>query len=111
VKQVRRERPVYPRVFCCIPGCKRSTTRIAPPCESVICGSCWRRAPKHLRDYYSRFSRRLTIARKRNSDRVALLEHVVDQAFRRVWKALLEQPLGDDIPTLMREQLRKDGLL
>jgi hypothetical protein len=77
----------------------------------MICRRCWRRAPKALRDNFSRFERRLTIARKRGSDLIALLEHVRDIAFRRVHASLIDKPADNDMPALLREQLRKDGLL
>jgi hypothetical protein len=106
----KKRRADYPRVYCCIPGCKASTTRIAPPCESMICYKCWKRAPKRLRDFYSKMRSRLTRAQNRNSPDVARFDHLVDVAFRRVWDSLLEEPVDGEMPETLVEDLRKVGL-
>lgn len=106
-----KRRADYPPVSCCIPGCKATTTRIPPPCESMICRKCWRRAPKRHRDFYARVRGRLTRAEKRMSPDVPRFENLVDYAFRRVWQSLIEEPAGDQMPATLLEELRKIALI
>ena len=42
------KRPSFPRINCCIKGCKRGTTTVEPGIR-IICCKCWRRAPKETR--------------------------------------------------------------
>jgi len=110
MKVRKKRRADYPRIPCCIPGCKSSTTTIPPPCESMICRKCWRRAPKRHRDWYARMSSRLTRAKNRNSPDVDRFEKLTDWAFRKVWQSLLESPVDGEMPETLVEELRKIGL-
>lgn len=109
-KLAKQGRPRHPRINCCIPGCKRGTTTFEPG-TIMICGKCWRKAPKAMRQRWTKFRRRETLARKRDhphADRWGFLAHDI---FERI-RALLEgEAPPDEMPPLMAEQLRKDGLL
>ena len=112
----KARRASHPRVNCCITGCKRGTTRLEPNANGEpvewICGEHWRQVPKSWRTRMSLFGRRYRSARRKGD---------VEQMHRcaRLWwqrfdkaKALFDQdPPSDEIPPLMAEQLRKDGLL
>lgn len=108
----RAKRPSYPRINCCVTGCQRGTTKFAPGCR-VICGQCWRRAPKAMRHQANvwaararRFEQRGDVER---ADVASLWAH---RAFENIRKLLS----GEGEPTtamdpLMAEELRKVGLL
>lgn len=44
------------RIACCVPFCRRTAKREA--FTEIICGKCWRKAPKARRQVYSRLLRR-----------------------------------------------------
>jgi hypothetical protein len=77
----------------------------------MICRKCWRRAPKTHRDFYSRIQRRLTVAKKRNSPDVDRFERLREYAFRQVERSLVNEHAGEDLPPLLREELRKLALV
>lgn len=106
------KRPSYPRINCCIAGCKRGSTKFEPGTR-IICGKCWRRAPKENRAA-------VTLWQKRGRQFVARGEEMqADLAFRRAHihferiRALLSDE-GEPSPGLhpvMAEELRKAGLI
>ena len=102
----------HPRINCSVPGCNRGTTAFEPGTD-MICGPCWRRAPLALRRRFGNLSRRAKAAERRDDARTAWRAW---RLHRRTWErilALLTAPPSDsdDIPPLVAEQLRKDGIL
>lgn len=106
-------RPSYPRINCCVKGCTRGTTTVEPGVR-IICGKCWRRAPKALRDRASRWQRRARrFDRDGQWDRAELCARRADIAFESIRAMLSGDHAGevsDQIPPLMVEELRKAGL-
>jgi len=106
------ERPSYPRINCCIKGCKRGTTKFAPG-YTIICGKCWRRAPKETRASVTRWQKRgRQFAAKGDDEGAAIAFRRADRFFDRI-RALLSDE-GEATPGLhpvMAEELRKAGLL
>ena len=106
-------RPSYPRINCCVKGCTRGTTTVEPGVR-IICGKCWRRAPKALRDRTSRWQRRARrFERDGQWDRADLCARRAQIQFETI-RAMLSGDLATDdeetIPPLMAEELRKAGL-
>ncbi len=101
----------HPRINCSVPGCKRGTTTFEPG-TTMICGKCWRRAPKDMRRRYSVAMRLYRRCEKRGDPRAEHWARVVDLRWNEVLE-LLRAPdavAGDEIPPLMAEELRKAGL-
>lgn len=106
------QRPSYPRINCCVPGCNRGTTRVEPG-WTIICGKCWRRAPQDMRKLASSWRARANRFEKRGDlPRAEIAARWAHRAFENIRKLLsdeAEQPSGMD--PLMAEDLRKAGLL
>lgn len=106
------QRPSYPRINCCVPGCNRGTTRVEPG-WMIICGKCWRRAPKDMRTLASTWRGRANRFKKKGDvERAEVAGRWADRAFENIRKLLCgetEQPSG--MNPLMAEELRKAGLL
>ena len=104
--------PAYPRINCCIAGCKRGTTRYPGDVE-IICGKCFRKVPQAWRKRLALYRRKINAAEHRGD------EQAYDKArwlFERRWdaiKKLLSNPTPDDtgLPPTMTEELRREGLL
>lgn len=102
-------RPSYPRIGCSVKRCHRGTSRL-PPGNVYICPNHWRQVPKS-------WKRRLSLFRRRAG--AASTDEQYDRAarawwatFRRIVKLFDEDHVqGDQMPAIMKEQLRKDGLL
>lgn len=102
----------HPRINCCIRGCKRGTTKFAPG-TTVICGKCWRRAPKETRASVTRWQKRGRQFNARGDyDRAEIAFRRADTFFDRIRK-LLDGEAGpsEGIDPLVAEELRKIGLL
>lgn len=103
---------IHPRINCCVKGCKRGTTKY-PPNFTVICGKCWRRAPKETRASVTRWQKRgRQFAARGDDERAALAFRRADIFFDRI-RALLD---GDTEPVegmdpLLAEELRRLALL
>lgn len=112
MKQMRRQRPHHPRIECSVPGCERGSTYFEPGTR-FICGRCWRRAPQDIRVSYTRWRRKFTAAERRGDERaINAYGFQVGRAWERVLRLLTaEAETGTEVPALMAEQLRKDGLL
>lgn len=103
----------HPRINCCITGCKRGTTQFEPGCL-VICGKCWRKAPKPLRTRYTDCHRMARKYRRRlDEEKASVFEHRA----HRVWCSIRDVLEGRDteaaptgLPPLMAEELRSIGL-
>lgn len=106
------KRPSYPRINCCIAGCKRGTTTCEPGIR-IICGKCWRRAPKDMRKLASQWRARANhFERKGDHERAEIAGRWANRGFENIRKLLngeSEQPSGID--PLMAEELRKAGLI
>ena len=104
----------HPRINCCIDGCKRGTTRVEPGCL-IICGKCWRKAPKELREKRTACLRLARRYQARNDFREA---NVFELRADRIWSMIRDLLNGDEpeaapgpgLPPLMAEELRKLGL-
>lgn len=104
------ERPTYPRINCCIPGCKRGTTT-HPPGRSIICGKCWRKAPKAMRDQYSRWRRKGDRLEKKGDPRAEIAFVRMARTFWAIRRVLVDPPPPYEMSPLMAEELRAAGLL
>lgn len=106
------KRPSFPRINCCIAGCKRGTTKVEPGVR-IICGVCWRRAPKDMRSLASKWHARANrFERKGDFERAEIAGRWAHRAFENIRKLLsgeTEQAPGMD--PLMAEELRKAGLI
>ena len=105
-------RPRYPRINCSVPGCKRGTTTCEPPAR-IICGKCWRKAPKDMRERFARAWRSHRKAVKGDDER---MQRVTAAWVVLAWEAILgvlsTPPRdSDEMPPLMGEALRKAGLV
>ena len=104
------DRPSYPRINCCIPGCRRGTTTFEPG-TTMICGKCWRRAPKRLRDRWSFWRRKAKLLRKKEDGRWEACEDRAYVQFEHIRMLLTgEGEDGGTLPALMAEELRRIGL-
>lgn len=109
---IRPPRPVYPRIGCSVPACKRGATCFEPGVR-FICGKCWRRAPKEMRRRYSVARRLMKRCEKRDDPRADFWARMQDAR----WQAVLDllsapeaEPEAGELPPLMAEELRKAGL-
>lgn len=102
-------RPSYPRINCAIPGCRRGTTT-HPPGGSIICGICWRKAPKALRDQYSRWRRKTDQLRRKGDPRADIAAARTGRTFWAIHAVLTAPPPDEGLPPLMAEALREAGL-
>ena len=100
----------HPRINCSIPGCKRGSTAFEPGTH-MICGKCWRKAPREQRREYGLWRGRLTRAEKRDDPRAGAYAWKVNAAWNVVLRTLTESPIEGEISPLMAEELRKAGLL
>lgn len=106
------QRPSYPRINCCVKGCNRGTTKCEPGVR-IICGKCWRRAPRETRATVTRWQKRSRqFAARGDHERADLAARRAHNAFENIRKLLS----GEAEPTpgmdpLMAEDLRKAGLL
>ncbi|MFO6448942.1 hypothetical protein ACLBKU_17555, partial [Erythrobacter sp. NE805] len=93
-------------------GCKRGTTKVEPG-WTIICGKCWRRAPKDMRILASTWRARANrFDRKGDQERAEIAGRWANRAFENIRKLLsgeTEQCWGMD--PLMAEDLRKAGLI
>lgn len=107
------KRPIFPRINCVVPGCKRGSTRFAPDSE-IICGEHWRKIPVAWRRRFSLYKRRYNAARIKADDRaIEVAGRCLDSRWRRM-KALLTNPesiMVGGMPATIAEQLRREGLL
>lgn len=105
------KRPTFPRINCCIPDCKRGTTTFEPG-TLMICGKCWRKAPKLIRQQWSRARRRGNALDKKGDPRADIFHRRANGIFNHI-RELLTEPYqgGEDLPPLMAEELRKAGLV
>jgi hypothetical protein len=78
----------------------------------MICGKCWRRAPKEIRSAWSHWRRRGNALDKRDDPRADLCYRRANGIFNRI-RAMLTDPdvESEDMSPLMAEELRKAGLL
>ncbi|MEM8724645.1 MAG: hypothetical protein AAGE86_03895 [Pseudomonadota bacterium] len=104
------KRARYPRINCCIVGCKRGTTTFEPG-KTMICGKCWRKAPKHLRTRWSKFRRKANALDKKRHPDANRWHDLADRVFWRIRRIVEGEAPPDKMPPLMAEQLRKEGLL
>lgn len=106
------QRGKYPRINCAVPGCKRGTTTFEPG-TTMICGKCWRKAPKSSREGWSKWRRRArTIEKRGDYERADLCERRAGTIFHHILELLSGADLeADGLPPLMAEELRKLGLL
>lgn len=103
-------RPRYPRINCSVPGCKRGTTWHEPG-DLIICGQCWRRAPKAVREEYSRWRRKGNALDKRGDPRADLCHRRASRAWWKIRRLLSDQPSHSaELAALVAEELRKAGL-
>ena len=105
--------PSYPRINCCVKGCKRGTTKCEPG-GRIICAKCWRRAPKDLRQLATRWKRRATRFEQRGDDHRAYIAGFwADHAFANILAILNGhgEEVPGVIPPLIAEELRKAGLV
>lgn len=100
----------FPRINCCIPGCKRGTTQF-PPGGSVICGKCWHKAPKALRDQQARWRRKARALERSGNPRAEIAWERVRRTFWSIYGLLTAPPPAEDISPIMAEELRSAGLL
>lgn len=101
----------FPRTNCCVKGCKRGTTTVEPGVR-IICGKCWRRAPKDMRKLATLWMQRSTRFEKRGDMmRATIAGRWANRAFENIRKLLsgVETPSAGMDP-LMAEELRKLGL-
>lgn len=106
------ERVSYPRINCCIKGCKRGTTTVEPGTR-IICGKCWRKAPKWMRDCASHWRQRARMFDRRgDSELAAAYGCSANNSFENIRKVLNgKEAEGEGLPPLMGEELRKAGLI
>jgi hypothetical protein len=106
------KRPAFPRINCCIEGCKRGTTTVEPGIR-IICGKCWRRAPKETRASVTRWQKRSRqFAARGDLERAEMAGHRAHILFENIRKLLSgESEQTSGIDPLMAEGLRKAGLL
>ncbi len=106
------KRPSFPRINCCIKGCKRGTTTCEPGVR-IICGKCWRRAPKDMRTLASIWRARANrFEKKGDHERADIAGRWANRAFENIRKLLSgesETIFGMD--PLMAEDLRNAGLI
>lgn len=106
------KRPSFPRINCCIAGCKRGTTKVEPGVR-IICGVCWRRAPKETRAAVTRWQKRgRQFAARGDEQRADLAFRRAHILFERIRMLLSDE--GEPSPGLhpvMAEELRKAGLI
>lgn len=106
------KRPSFPRINCCIEGCNRGTTKVEPGCR-IICGKCWRRAPKDMLTLASTWRARANLFEKKGDLlRAEIAGRLANRAFENIRKLLsgeAEQATGID--PLMAEELRRAGLI
>lgn len=106
------KRPSYPRINCCIKGCKRGPTTCEPGVR-IICGKCWRRAPKATRASVTGWQKRSRqFAARGDLERADIAAHRAGILFDNIRKLLSEEgeePSG--MNPLMAEELRKAGLI
>lgn len=77
----------------------------------MICGKCWRKAPKATRQEWSKWRRKGNALDKRNDPRADICHRRANGIFNRIRAMLTDTAQGDDVPPLMAEELRKAGLL
>lgn len=112
------QRRSYPRINCCIAGCKRGTTRMAPredgSAPEIICSKHWRTVPKSWRSAMA-FLRRVAVAAEKKGD-----EERYSQAARAWWRgwrrivSMLSNPetvMDGEVPATLSTQLKAVGLL
>ena len=101
-------RAVHPWSTCAVRTCGRRT-RVFPSGTIWICGRCYRKGPKHLRD------RRAQLGRKKAHVRIpqkrARIEDLQGQIIGRIIRLLNAAPSEKAMSLAMREQLRQVGLL
>ena len=101
-------RAVHPWSTCAVRACCKRT-RVFPSGTIWICGRCYRKGPKHLRD------RRAQLGRKKAHVRIpqkrARIEHLQSHIVGRIIQLLNATPTDEAMSLVMREQLRQDGLL
>lgn len=105
------KRPSYPRINCCVPDCKRGTTTFEPG-TTMICGKCWRKAPKLLRQQWSHARRRGNTLDKKGDPRADIFHPRANGIFNHI-REMLSESCGqqEGLPPLMAEELRKAGLV
>ena len=104
------KRPAYPRIACCIPGCRRGTTRW-PPGGEIICGKCWHKAPKAMRDQQARWRRKAAALARKGDPRAEVAYERASRTFWAIRAALIAPPPPDAMSPLLAEELRAAGLL
>jgi hypothetical protein len=78
----------------------------------MICGKCWRKAPKSIRQEYSHWRRRGNALDKRDDPRADICYRRCNGHFERILLLLTEPDAEvDGMSPLMSEELRKAGLL
>lgn len=109
---VKPPRPTYPRINCSVPGCKRGTTRVEPGAQ-IVCGKCWKKAPKATRDQYARWRRKARALERKSDPRAEIAWERMGRTFDAILLLLSSPPApeAEEMDPLMAEQLRKDGLL
>ena len=100
-------RQTYPRQECLVFGCRR-TSDYYPPGTSFICGTCYKRAPKALRDRRAKLGRKL--GHTRDPLRRFRLEFLRGRLVDRMIAALGPAE-GEEMPPALAEELRAVALL
>lgn len=104
----------HPRINCCIIGCKRGSTQCEPGCL-IICGKCWRKAPKALRTRHTDCLRLMRKYQRRlDTEKARVFELRADRIWSSI-RAILNddelQEMPEQLPALMAEELRRMGIV
>jgi len=100
------------RLNCCVPGCKRSTSRFGDDAAErgvrFICGPHWSTVPRSWKRRLSLFKRRATKAfRTGDADQLERAQRAIVRAWARIEGVFAQaEPIGDELPSWLTLHLR-----
>lgn len=100
--------PIHPWSTCSVNDCV-SRSRCFAPGQGWICGKCYRRAPKRLRDQRAHLGRKA--GRHRDPTYKRRIERARGRLVDRMVTALNTRGDDQNMSPGMAEELRRDGLL
>lgn len=83
-------RNIYPRTRCCVPGCKRTSTRFP---DEWICGRHWSLVPKKMKKVLARIHRKCRRYPHMNRT-VQRLMRAEERIWQRIRRAAIESAHG-----------------